>query len=582
MFSKFLSRLSINGKFLLLTGLSVFTLTPLVLFILWEAHEAAIHREVGKAKAVAEMVHLYATELYEKTESGEYTEEEARQRLYNAVHAMRFDNGQEYVFLNGFDGIAIANPGNPAVEGKDLSGVQDSTGKYVIRELIKAGQSGNGEVPYYWPRAGSKDPEKKIAYVYGFAPWELVIGAGIYPASVDVDFKHLFITSLAVSFGAILLITAAGLVIARDMSVSASELAHRVEQLAQGAIIMTQNRHVNRRDALGTIARSVSQLREAVIERNELQNRTAEQQAQQKAQLQTTMNEMADQLEREVGAQAETMREGASGMLRQAENLTEIAHHLRTAMDRAFEAVESGDRSVQTVAASTEELSVSASEISRQVDETARMSGMAVKSAEEASQFINSLANASRAINEVTELINTIAEQTNLLALNATIEAARAGEAGSGFAVVAGEVKNLAERTSKATEEIANQIREMQSRTDKSVTLIGGIVDQIQTVSKNTTAMASALEQQNAAINEIAQNIQVVSQTSSRLRSNMEEVRDDAGRTDDAVKTVTQTSTDLNQRSGNVKAAVLAFLGKLRSTAGTNDNEQKKEYRKAA
>ncbi len=567
MFSPILSRLSIKAKLLLLTALSVFTLTPLVLFILWNAHESAIHREVGKARAVAEMAQRLATSLHQQASEGTITDDEARKRFYDAVQTMRFDDGKDYIFVSDLAGRSIANPGNPAIEGKDLYDLQDANGKYLFREIADRAREGNGEVEYHWPQPGSDTPERKIAYVFGFMPWNMAIGAGIYTSSVDVDFKHLIVTSLVVSLLAIILITAAGFVIARDLSKSAGDLAKRVEMLARGEIILTQNPYVHRRDAMGTIARSVSQLREAVIERNELQNRQSELQAKQRAELQATMDSMADQLEREVGSQMRTMREGAGGMMKQAESLKGIAHHLRTAMDRAFEAVESGDRSVQTVAASTEELSVSANEIARQVDETARMSGMAVKSAEEAAQFINGLADASRAINEVTELINTIAEQTNLLALNATIEAARAGEAGSGFAVVAGEVKNLAERTSKATEEIATQIREMQSRTDKSVTLIGGIVEQIQTVSKNTTAMASALEEQNAAINEIVHNIQTVSQSSSRLRKDMNEVRSDAGQTDDAVKSVTDTSTDLNERSGSVNTAVVNFLRSLRNTA---------------
>jgi len=564
-----LSRLSINAKLHLLTAISILTLVPLVLFILWSAHEDAMSREIGKAQSIAETVLNLAENYHQKAQTGELTEEEARARFEDAARSMWFNDRNDYVFTLDYDGVSLVNPANPAIEGKDLSGAKDSNGKFFIREIARVGREGGGAVTYEWPMPGSDVPANKVAYVYGFAPWQMIVGTGVYTARVEATFFQLLITTLVVSGVAVLFILAAGWAVARDLSRPATALAERVQRLAQGEIIKTQNPYVNRRDAMGTIARSVSSLREAVLERNELQERQARQQAEQRAQLQKSMNAMADQLEKEVGSQMQTMRDGADGMVRKARSLKEIAHHLRTAMDRAFEAVEHGDASVQTVAASTEELSASASEIARQVDETARMSDAAVKSAEEASQFIKGLADASRAINEVTELINTIAEQTNLLALNATIEAARAGEAGSGFAVVAGEVKNLAERTSKATDEIAIQIREMQGRTDKSVNLIGGIVDQIQSVSKSTTAMASALEEQTAAINEIAHNIQAVSQSSSRLRSDMSEVRDDAGQTDDAISTVTTTSTDLNERSGSVNSAVASFLGRLRSTASS-------------
>ena len=116
------------------------------------------------------------------------------------------------------------------------------------------------------------------------------------------------------------------------------------------------------------------------------------------------------------------------------------------------------------VASATEELAASTSEIARQVQASSGIAGQGVAAAERTDQTMRSMAEAAHRIGEVIEVIESIASQTNLLALNATIEAARAGDAGRGFAIVATEVKSLANQTAPATEEIADQIAQMQCR----------------------------------------------------------------------------------------------------------------------
>ena len=112
---------------------------------------------------------------------------------------------------------------------------------------------------------------------------------------------------------------------------------------------------------------------------------------------------------------------------------------------------------LQTLASGAEEMNTTIGEIAKNATEAARVSGEAVAAADSANQTVSKLGDSSVEIAKVIEVITSIAQQTNLLALNATIEAARAGEAGSGFAVVANEVKELAKQTAKATEEIKRE-----------------------------------------------------------------------------------------------------------------------------
>lgn len=167
------------------------------------------------------------------------------------------------------------------------------------------------------------------------------------------------------------------------------------------------------------------------------------------------------------------------------------------------------------VAATTGELAASSNEISQQVARSSQISDTAVAETERANEMIQGLNKASVEIGDVVSLITDIASQTNLLALNATIEAARAGEAGKGFAVVASEVKNLANQTARATDQINQQVGEIQGATQNAVEAIGSITGIIAEISEISSTIASAVEEQSAATQVVNENIDGVNQASA-------------------------------------------------------------------
>ncbi len=188
----------------------------------------------------------------------------------------------------------------------------------------------------------------------------------------------------------------------------------------------------------------------------------------------------------------------------------------------ALSAAQEASTSADTIAASMEELTTAIREISSQVATSAGVAVEAVTHSEAAGELVQTLDSGAQAIGEIVSLIKGIAEQTNLLALNATIEAARAGDAGKGFAVVANEVKNLATQTAKATEDISNQVGEIQSVTSQTVESIGTIRSVIDRMNESSSAISAAIEEQNATTEQVAGTVGLVAQGTRRVTESLE------------------------------------------------------------
>ena len=322
----------------------------------------------------------------------------------------------------------------------------------------------------------------------------------------------------------------------------------------------------NRGDEIGDLAKTVSIIRENAEQkaRDEAETKIRQDEivAQQRK---ADMVKLADQFESAVGEIVDTVSSASTELEASAGTLSATAERSQELTTMVASASEEASTNVQSVASATEELSSSVNEISRQVQELARMATDAVGQARTTNERVSELTKAAARIGDVVELINTIAEQTNLLALNATIEAARAGEAGRGFAVVASEVKALAEQTSKATGEIGQQITGMQAATQELVSAIKEISGTIERLSEISSTIAAAVEEQGAATQEISRNVQQAAHGTQQVSTNITDVQRGASETGSASAQVLSAAQSLSGDSNRLKLEVGKFLQTVRA-----------------
>ena len=320
---------------------------------------------------------------------------------------------------------------------------------------------------------------------------------------------------------------------------------------------------VERRDEIGQMARALEVFLKSGHKLDELF-------ASRKATAELRKNELmriAAQFESNIGdvvggvaAASSQLQATASSMAAAAEQASSQSTLVSGSMDQA-------SKGVTAAAAASDEFAMSIGEISRQATNSAELARKATEAASGADDTISALSSSAEQVGQIVELIQSIAQRTNLLALNASIEAARGGEAGRGFAVVASEVKELAAQTSKATEEVGEQIRAMQDSTGASVTALRSIGDQIKQLETTAISIASAVDQQSVAGQDLARSIDLAARSSDEVASNIDQVRETSLSTGAAASQVLNSATELEGQASTLRQRVDEFLVQVRASS---------------
>ena len=373
--------------------------------------------------------------------------------------------------------------------------------------------------------------------------------------------RTLFVT---ITVGALVALALISLLLGRGIARAVGGMTAAMERLARGELD-TQVPAIGRRDEIGAMAGAVQVFKDNALR---VQALTAEQQAMAREAEQAkrrAMTDLADEIEQSVRSAVGAASAAADSIRGEAEVL---AVNAETASGRSAEAAQSSEAAngnVETVAQAAERLVSAIGEINRQISESSQVAKQAVVEAARTDETVKGLTQASAKIGEVVGLINDIASQTNLLALNATIEAARAGEAGKGFAVVAGEVKSLANQTARATEEISAEISAMKGATDQAVKAIDGIVATISRVNQSLAVIAGAVAEQGRATGEISESVALAADGTRTVSHGIGEVRRVAEEVGTAAANVHVTTEGLVEEFSRLQSQVDGLVSRLRS-----------------
>lgn len=411
----------------------------------------------GQISTALEQAVALVTYYQGEEASGKLSHDEAQARAKTALGHMRFKD--IYFFVRGTDNMMIVHP-NPARVGKIDKGTQMPDGRYTSDLYNDAlAKDRIGLMNILTARPGSKTELPKLNGVVKFEPWQWIIGIGFFIDDIDTAFWE----QAGVMLGVVCVVLA--IVAALLISMSRRILGQLGGDPGYASEIATAI-------AAGDLTRKIK------------------------------VDGRSDSLLGAMSRMQDGLRDMAQRFNGAASSLTEAATSLTRQMNQISEGSRASSEFTASTAAAVEQMTVSINHVSSNAGDSAGSSQQSVHLATEGEQLvhdaadeirqisqkvgsaagqIHGLVDRSREIDGIAKVIRDIADQTNLLALNAAIEAARAGEQGRGFAVVADEVRKLAERTTTATQDITRTIEAVQRDTEQAVGGMNQVSAQVET-----------------------------------------------------------------------------------------------------
>jgi methyl-accepting chemotaxis protein len=567
---RFLDNLNIRNKIWAMIALFIGALVAGSLIDALNVRKTLQEEKQLKTRHLVETAYGVMNHFHELQKSGALTEAAARIEAVSAVKALRYE-GKEYFWVNDLGRPfpkMVMHPTVPALDGQLLNAEKfncatsltfGNSGEAVATDGRKnlfvafvdvAERSGKGFVTYNWPKpkeGGGVTEElfPKLSYVIKFEPWGWVIGSGIYIDDIDAAVRDRVLQSLLLvtAVAAVLLVLAALLAgsISRSLNDAATALGDIADKNGDLTARLPETGGKEIASLAGAFNHFVAKIQQAMLKVLESTHHLSS--------ASSRLSTVAEQTRASVITQDRESEAMAGSVRDMLVSVNQVAESSTKAVSAAQVADEEAQVGLKIVRTTIDSIHSVAQEFSR------------------AAETIGELAEDSRNIGTILDTIKGIADQTNLLALNAAIEAARAGEQGRGFAVVADEVRKLAQSTQEATARIQDMIGRLQNKAASAVVVMreGGerVDDSVgdagqagESLEKITRAVATIrsmnLEIANMAATEAAATTDINARVDSIARMS-QETADGVRDTDSAVADLAKLLVELQALVGQFR-----------------------------
>ncbi|HEY5717688.1 MAG TPA: methyl-accepting chemotaxis protein [Motiliproteus sp.] len=482
-----------------------------------------------KTRTVVDMAYSQLEHYAAEVKAGRITLEEAQQRAKVVIGSLRYE-GDNYLWINDYQSRVLMHPIKPSLNGQDMSNLKDVHGKAMFVEFVRVVKAdGAGFVEYFWPKPGNEQPVAKLSYVKGYKDWGWIVGSGIYVDDVDSIFLSITMRNLLITGLVAALMIGFSLLVSGTIRNSIAEFKSVLTEIHVDGNL-GKRLAVKGGDEIGAIAVMVNGLLDAFKKILEEVGKTSQQ-----------LNNVS-------GGMRNKSQEAAA-RVEQMHVETQMVATAVTEMTAAAQEVARNASSAAEQAKATNDYSESANKV---VSKTTQSIQELANEVREASEVITRLSEDSNQIWSIVEVINNIADQTNLLALNAAIEAARAGEQGRGFAVVADEVRSLAQKTQNSTKEIQEMISNVQRRAEEAVGVMARGQSKVESSVTSAEETRTALAQIDSAVSAILEMNYQIATAAEEQTATTEEINGSVIKIKEAAESNGQLAGEASGLAGDV------------------------------